>query len=734
LVLDPHGSGDARPGRHDRARGGLTIAGARSDGGTVLVLTGYGAPVAGDGDQTGIVMRERASRAVRRCPVSRGPDGRFEARLDLSASGGLESWAGTWEVWTEHGDAPAAPVRGGDGPHERLVAADGDVALEVQPFAADGGFGLRARVLPEIRRLRVCERALTVEGTLPPGAADGPVRLVASIRGTDRTVSAPAATTGRAFTAVADLAELAAVPGDDQVWDLALQVGEDGEPLRLGAHLDDVPNKKTAVALPPRTVRRGGDERVAQPHYTEANNLSVRTTTVGLRVPPGDRRAAARRDVRRRLRAMRRRAAPAVRVARRATLRTLVAVKGQLVDAQPAAAPAGPPAVHMLIMHAFGMGGTIRTTLNIAGHLAGGHEVEVISVVRRRDEAFLPVPSSVTMTALDDRTVPARHPRVRAVLMRLPSLLVHDEDWAFGACSVWTDVQLLRKLWRLRSGVLITTRPALNLIAAELAPRGLVTVGQEHMNFHAHRPGLANAIRRDYKGLDALAVLTHDDRRDYGELLADAPTRVVRIPNALPELPGGRSTLERPVVVAAGRLTPQKGFDLLIEAFEEVARQRPDWTLRIFGAGPRRRQLAEMIGERGLYNNVFLTGATQEIGPELAKASLYALSSRYEGFGMVILEAMSKGLPVVSFDCPRGPGEIIHHGRDGLLVENGDVPAFTRALLALIDDEDRRRAMGEAALRTAATYAIDEIGPEWDELIRDLHATRAGAPTGRATG
>ncbi len=366
--------------------------------------------------------------------------------------------------------------------------------------------------------------------------------------------------------------------------------------------------------------------------------------------------------------------------------------------------------MRFLLLHAWGMGGTIRATLTVAGHLDG----EVVSVVRRRDDPFFDFAPGLRVTALDDRRRPG------SLLSRLPSVLVHPEDYAYPWCSLRTDVALLRWLRSLDGGTLVTTRPAFNLLAARLAPPGVVTVGQEHLHFAAHRPRLAADIRRHYRRLNALTVLTADDERDYRALLAGAPTHVERIPNPLAPGDVPVSGQEAKLVVAAGRLNTQKGFDLLIAAFAIVARAHPDWRLRIYGSGPESDRLQGQIDALGLGEQVALMGRSRHLGEAMADASIFALSSRFEGFGMVIAEAMSRGLGVVSFDCPNGPADIITSGENGILVAPEDVDALAAAITELIEHPERRRKYAEAALRRARDFDVAVVAPLLQRMVDHL--------------
>jgi glycosyltransferase involved in cell wall biosynthesis len=378
-----------------------------------------------------------------------------------------------------------------------------------------------------------------------------------------------------------------------------------------------------------------------------------------------------------------------------------------------------PRPLRFVLVDAYAMGGTVRAVFTVAAELAARRDVEVITVNRRRERPFFGFPPGVRVAALDDRVTPRG--RAQRALAALPSVLVHPEDYAYPSASLWTDLCLLRRLRASGGEVVVATRPAWGLIAAAATPPDAVTIVQEHMHMRAHRPALAADVRRRYRDIDALAVLTSRDRDGYEAALAGAPTRIEQIPNAV--APAERlADPAAPVVVAAGRLTPQKGFDLLIRAFAPVARRHPDWQLRIYGAGRERDALLELIREEDLYDQAFLMGRTRHLRLALAGAGVFALSSRFEGFPMVLLEAMSCGLPVVSFDCPQGPADIVATGRNGTLVPAEDVAGFSAALEALVGDPERRRAYGAAALETVRAYDAPAIAARWESLLADLGA------------
>jgi glycosyltransferase involved in cell wall biosynthesis len=382
--------------------------------------------------------------------------------------------------------------------------------------------------------------------------------------------------------------------------------------------------------------------------------------------------------------------------------------------------------VVIVLGSAWGMGGTIRAAINLAGHLARTNEVEILSSYRRRDNPFMvkAFPPGVTVTALDDQR-PGVRPRWRERLLDLVrgrgSVLMHPADVGYEGFSLWSDIRLVQAL-RGRAGTVIGTRPGLNMLLADLRLPGFTTIGEEQMNLGAHARPLRKAMAARYGQLDALAVLTERDLEDYRQLLGEDAPRLVRIPNTVQAAGGDGADLDAKVVLAAGRLTPQKGFDLLIPAWRTVADHRPDWKLVIRGRGERRGQLEALIAQHDLGEHVTLGNAAKRLRARMREASIYVLSSRFEGFPLVLIEAMEAGMGVVAFDCPTGPGDIIEDHRNGLLVPPKDVDALGAALLEMIEDDDLRRRCAAAAAETARGYTMEAVGPRWDALLADVRA------------
>lgn len=164
---------------------------------------------------------------------------------------------------------------------------------------------------------------------------------------------------------------------------------------------------------------------------------------------------------------------------------------------------------------------------------------------------------------------------------------------------------------------------------------------------------------------------------------------------------------------------PQKGFDRLIDAWSIVNMQHPDWVLRIYGDGMRQ-QLQQQIDRLGIASSCILEHSTPDIDEKYCESSIFALSSRYEGFGMVIIEAMACGIPPVSFACPCGPRDIIDDGKNGLLVENGNIEMLAGKICYLIENDEIRRKMGQQARIDVERFKIEQIAGQWKELFESL--------------
>ncbi len=365
-------------------------------------------------------------------------------------------------------------------------------------------------------------------------------------------------------------------------------------------------------------------------------------------------------------------------------------------------------------------GGMERVLLNKVTYFSHlpGWEVAVVTTDQHQRPPFYPFPEKVRMTDLD---------------------INYSEDNEKGAWKKITGYLRKRKehkrkltalLLKEKPDIVVSLYPSESSFIPDIKDGSRKVLELHYCKFFRlqyGRKGLLGWIdklrtRQDeqiVRRFDKFVVLTNEDRGYWGDL-----PNIEVIPNAAMHVSDAYSDVMNKRVIAVGRLDYQKGFDRLIQAWELVQHtgKFTNWKLDIYGQGEWREMLQQMIDKAELQNTVCLNWPTKQIGEEYVKSDMLVMSSNYEGFPMVMIEAMACGLPVVSFDYKCGPKDIIQSGINGLLVPNGDIQALADAMMKVMEDEAYRKMLSLNARKVVDTYSEQAVMAQWIRLFTSITA------------
>lgn len=357
----------------------------------------------------------------------------------------------------------------------------------------------------------------------------------------------------------------------------------------------------------------------------------------------------------------------------------------------------------------------MKITFVLAGLGAGGAErvVSLLSgeMILRGYEI-----SVVSFDAPDDPIFHSFHPQVEIVRLAVPA---GSGPFLRGIQASYRRTVSLRRIFKQRRpDVVISFLTKINVLSvAASAGLKIPVIISERNNpaIQSAHPFWAKAWHIAASRAAVIVLQTHAIKAIYPD---SVQKRAVVIPNPVVPQSHFRVPHDGLVLAAVGRLERQKGFDLLIKAFVAIAPEYPNWKLIIWGEGPERPRLQLLADQSGHAAQIELAGNSQTQADWIGNADLFVLSSRYEGFPNVLLEAMSAGLPVISFRCDFGPEEMIANGVDGLLVEPGSIENLSLTLTKLMGNEELRRRLGKTARKCRARYEVASIVSKWEDLVK----------------
>lgn len=375
--------------------------------------------------------------------------------------------------------------------------------------------------------------------------------------------------------------------------------------------------------------------------------------------------------------------------------------------------------VSILALH-LGHGGIEKCITNLANILCESYEVEIISTYRLSEQPAFDIDSRVKVRYLIEKYKPNRE-EWRQSLTKFKPVTFIKESYKALLVLLLRRQKTVSAIKKCDSDILISTRELFNRWVGDYASSSIYKIGWEH-NHHHQDVKYIEKVVTSCKKLDSFVLVSNSLRSFYKKEFRKRgmKCKCVYIPNMLDSFPKKESSLKEKRLISVGRFSPEKGFVDLIEIFKRIHEREPKWKLCLVGDGAEKNKIVDTIYQNGLTDFVELYGflRKEEVDALLSSSSIYLMTSYTESFGLVLVEAMSHGIPCVAFTSAEGANDLIDHQKTGYLVENRDFDEMVNRVVDLIQNHSMRKQMGKEGRQKSMNYTQDKIKEDWLQLLK----------------
>lgn len=371
--------------------------------------------------------------------------------------------------------------------------------------------------------------------------------------------------------------------------------------------------------------------------------------------------------------------------------------------------------ITLLLLH-LQFGGIEKQTITFANELSKKYEVEIISAYSMKLEPAYEVNENIRIKYLID-DAPNRNEFKEAVQKR-NIIKIFKEGLKAIKILYLKNYLMIKEIKKLNCDFVFSTRIEYANMLSKYAPKGIITMTEEHL--HDDSDKYIKKIRKSFKNLDYLITIGKGSTENYSKWLSqNKKIKIVEIPNILENVSEMSSNLDTNNIVSVGRLHPVKDFGTLIKVFDIVQKEIKDAKLTIVGGGDELNNLENLINKLGLKDKITITGMVnkEKVEEYMLNSSVYVMTSLTECFPMVLLEASSVGLPLISFDIPVGPKAIIENAENGYLIENRNIEKMAKKIVEVLNDKENLRRLGKNAKESSYKFLPENVMEKWYEIF-----------------